>query len=129
MPGLTIARISSRTCRTMCPARRILSISAGDLQTIAILKHFQRLSGDGFHISLTVNHMQTAHRPVILGQGLRQLLIFLQALSDDALTVVLARDQLCAVHVAYCISSGWLKVDVVDPTAGRTRTSSGEPLE
>src|SRR5690349_8247417 len=100
MPGFTNARISSSTCRTMWPARRILSISDGDLQTIAILEHFQRLSRNRVHIPFAVYHMQPTRCTVIVGQWARQLLILFQPLCNHAFAVVLARDQLGAFHVA-----------------------------
>src|SRR5581483_3836885 len=109
----------------MRPLRRILSSSAADLQTIAILNNAQRLRCDCFHRAFAVDLVQLTLGPVILRHGQRLLLVFLQALGYHFLAIVAAGGEQAAVNVAQVSDTGRLKVNVVDPPAGGTRTTSG----
>src|SRR5581483_2422424 len=115
----------SSTWRTMRPLRRILSSSAADLQTIAILNNAQRLGRNCFHRTFAVDLVQLSLGAVILHDRERLLLVFLQALGYHFLAIVAAGGEQATVNVAQVSDTGRLKVNVVDPPAGGTRTTSG----
>src|ERR1700747_2774564 len=132
-PGTTRLRTRSSPSRTPWPLRRIFSISAGDLQTIAILdvvvdnakNLFRHLIGR----QIAVHRVQTPLGLVILSYWPRLLIEFVQTRPNHFFTIVVADNQLCAVNVTKLIDLGWLKVDVVDPSTGGTRTTSGKPAQ
>src|SRR4029077_14254349 len=115
----------------MWPLCRIFSISAGDLQTIAILDviidNAKNLRGHLVGRQIPIHCLQPPLRPVVFRHGLRLLFERMQTLSDDGLAVVRTNDQLGPIEVTTLIDLGWLKVDVVDPSTGGTRATSREP--
>src|SRR3954471_22576302 len=139
-PGATIARVASSTWRTMCPLRRIFSSSAPDLHTTGILlapclhravgiDHAHDLACDFGDIAVTVHLTQTSLLTVILRQRECLALIFLQTLGDNRFGIILARFELGPVIITGLSRARRLKVDVVDPLAGRTRPAPGKALE
>jgi gluconate kinase len=51
----------------------------------------------------------------------------IQARANHFFPIVIADNEFRAVNVARFVDFRWLKVDVVDPSTGGTRTTSGEP--
>src|ERR1041385_7131297 len=129
IPGRTRAAVASSTCRTIRPARRILSISADDLQTIAIpVDGLQHVLGHLFRGPVAVDFHQTTRLAVIVLHRLSLGIVGVQPFLDDLFVVIMTNFERRTVCVANAGNLGRLEVDVVDPTAGGTRTTSGEPL-
>src|SRR5512146_3327699 len=128
-PGATSALTVSSTWRTMRPLRRIFSISPGDLQTIAILDCSKYVRRDLFHRLITVHGSESPRSLVILDEGTGLPLVFLQTLDDNFLAVVGPNDKFRPLDIADAVNAWRLIVNVVDPPAGGTRTTSGKPLQ
>ena len=119
----------------MRPLRRIFSISAADLQTIAILSCAGAVALDLLENLLRhLVHRQTAvhcNQPpfarVVLRHRPGLLLIRGQTFPDHFLAVIIADDQLGTVKVANFIDAGWLKMDVINVSVGGASPASGEP--
>ncbi len=69
----------------------------------------------------------TVPAPVIIHQRPGLPLVGFQTLPDHFLTIVIADYQLGAVKIANSIDTGRLEMDVINPSAGGTRTTSGKP--
>src|SRR5882762_3294680 len=130
-PGTTRLRTWSSTSRTTRPLRRIFSISAGDLQIIAILDvvidDAKNLRGHLVGRQIPIHRLQASLRLVVIRHRPRLEIELVQTLPDHFLAVILADDELASVAITKLVDLGWLKVDVVDPSTGGTRTTSGEP--
>src|SRR5215469_5340711 len=135
-PGLTCAFTWSSTWRTMRPLCRIFSISAADLQTIAIfpflrLMIFQDpvdLTRDIINRQIAVYANQPARALVIVRHRARLLLERRESWLNHFQPVIIAGYQLRPMRfVTNLIETGWLEVDVIDPSTGGTRTSSSNP--
>src|SRR6185437_12738842 len=141
----------------MRPLRRIFSISVADLHTIAIrstnLIYFYsnfysnlKSPGNGpgvgwmdddreyvarhlVHRPFPIYQVQLPFTSVIRSHRPRLLVVGLQTGGDHVLAVIVTDYQLGAVHVAQFIHAGRLKVNVVDPSTGRTSPTSGEPTQ
>src|SRR5271165_5501126 len=114
----------------MRPLRRIFSISDADLQTIDILLYCaHRLRRDCFHRLVAVYFHHTAPVLVIVQHRNCLPLVGFQPLGNSFLGVVWTNDESPAVDIADAFNFGWLEVDVVDPSAGGTRTTPGNSLQ
>ena len=113
----------------MRPLRRIFSISDTDLQTIAILYCTERLRRNLVDGLFTVDLHQLPSVAVIAHQWKRLPLISLQSLGDNFLVVVRPNNKSPAVDIADAFNFGWLKIDVVNPSTGGTRTTPANPLQ
>src|SRR5688572_26512064 len=104
-PGRHIPRSIARQPATISPASAITSISSGVLRTIIGLELQAGERGANLvthllGVARSVDAPQHALAIVVVDQGLRLLLVLLQAVLDDLGLVVLALDQAAAVHVA-----------------------------
>jgi hypothetical protein len=113
----------------MRPLRRIFSISDADLQTIAILYCTERLRRDLIDGLLTIDLHELSSVAVIAHQWKRLPLIGLQPFSNNFFVVVRPNDKSPAVDIADAFNFGWLKIDVVNPSTGGTRTTPANPLQ
>src|SRR5664280_2328441 len=121
-PGETKASTLSNTWRTICPLRRIFSISPEDLQTIAILDCLQRLRGHVVGRQITSHFQQSPTAAIIVRQGKCLLFVSLQALNDHFFTIVTPRAQNGAIYITDAGDARWLKVNVIDSPTGGTGT-------
>src|SRR6185312_13488765 len=137
----------------MRPLRRIFSISVADLHTIAIrstnlIYFYSNLKSPGngagvgwmdddreyvarhlVHRPFPIYQVQLPFTSVIRCHRPRLLVVSLQTGGYYVLAVIVTDYQLGAVHVAQFIHAGRLKVNVVDPSTGRTSPTSGEPTQ
>src|SRR3954451_6321443 len=113
----------------MRPARRILSISPGDLQTIAILYCLDQFRCYTICLLPAINLLQATLRAIVVRQRKRLPLVFFQALANNIFSIIRARNELRAVDITGVGDAWRLKMNVVDPPAGGTRTTSGKPLQ
>src|SRR5450432_2283258 len=143
-PGTTRVRTWFSTSRTMPPLRRIFSISAADLQTIAIihlsylllltdrhaalaLDHFENLLRHLIDRQVAIDRDQPPFARVVLGYGRGLQFVSRQPVADDVFTIIVAGHQRRTVNIASISDTGWLGVDVVDPSTDRTRAASSNP--
>src|SRR5580704_12409529 len=114
----------------MRPLVRILSISAVDLQTIAIamLNHPKNLSGDFAHRQVAIHRNQATLLLIVFRHGPGLQVICLQTFPDHFLAIVAADYQLGAVNVANVWDARGLEIDVIDVSVGETSPASSEPL-
>src|SRR5271170_7945039 len=114
----------------MRPLVRILSISAVDLQTIAIpmLNHVKHLSGNLAHRMVAVHRNKTPLLLVIFRHRPGLPIIRLQTLPDHFLAIVAADYQRGTVNIANVSDARWLEIDVIDVSVGETSPASGDPL-
>src|SRR4029453_10557480 len=89
----------------------------------------KNLRGHLLHRQVSVNAFQPPFRLVIVGHRSRLAIKLVQTLANDFLAVIVANDELGAIVIAKLIDLGRLKVDVVDPSTGGTRTTSGKPAQ
>src|ERR1700678_473238 len=118
----------------MRPLCRIRSISAVDLQTIAIpyalvlpvmiLKNLENLLRALVDRPISIHRDEPASTLVIIGHRTSLLLVGRQTGLNHFQPVVIAGHQLRPVAVTYFIGAGRLEVDVIDPPTGGTRTAS-----
>src|SRR5271166_2146346 len=114
----------------MRPLRRIFSISDADLQTIDILLYgTHRLRRYGFHRLVAVHFHHTALGLVILQHRKCLPLIGFQPFGNNFLGVVRTHDKSPAVDITDAFNFGGLKIDVINPSAGGTRTTPGNSLQ
>jgi hypothetical protein len=114
----------------MRPLFRILSISAVDLQTIAIpmLNHPENLSGDLSNFQVPVQRNQAALLLIVFRHRPGLEIIFRQTFPDYLLAIVAADYQRGTVNVANISDARGLEIDVIDVSVGETSPTSGEPL-
>src|ERR1700722_8749362 len=114
----------------MRPLVRILSISAADLQTIAIamLNHIEHLPGDLGYFQVAIHRNQSALLLIVFRHRAGLQVIRLQTFPDHFLAIVAADDQLRTVNIADVGDARWLEIDVIDVSVGETSPTSGEPL-
>src|SRR5580704_11141911 len=114
----------------MRPLARIRSISAVDLQTIAIpmLNHPKNLSGYLAHRQVAFHRHQAPFLLVVFRYGPGLQVICLQTFPDHFLAIIAADYQLGTVNVANIRDARWLEINVVDMSVGETSPASSEPL-
>src|SRR5580658_8602838 len=114
----------------MRPLVRIRSISAVDLQTIAIpvLNHPEHLPRDFANFQLAIHRNQPTLPLVVFRHGPGLQVVRLQALPDHFLTIVAADYQRRTVDIADIRDARWLEIDVIDVSVGETSPASSEPL-
>src|SRR5258705_12289988 len=88
-PGATVADTAFSTSRTMCPLRRIFSISAGDLHTI-MLDHPKHRGGHFLHRLVAIYLAQTALAAIVVHQRRGLFLVSFQGLRKNACCIVLS---------------------------------------
>src|SRR5271170_2212759 len=122
----------------MWPLCRIRSISAADLQTIAmcfikktlrvmVLKNPEDFFRYNVHRPIAVDGDQSSGAPIIIGHRTSLFLICRDTGLNYFQPVVITGHQLRPVNVAKFIDTGRLEVDVIDPPTGGTRTASSNP--
>src|ERR1700750_1343987 len=124
-PGATSCLTASRTWRTMCPLRRIFSISVGDLQTIDMLNSTKCLPHHFFYRQIAIDSHKPSLRGIIVRQGKGLWLVGFQPFFDNVFPVVGAAIQSCTLDVTNAFNFWRLEVNVVDPSTGGTRTTPG----
>src|ERR1700722_384282 len=114
----------------MRPLLRIRSISAVDLQTIAIamLDHPKNLSGDLAHRQIAIHSDQAPLVLIVCRHGPGLQVIGLQTFPDHLLAIIAADYQLGTINVANIGDARGLEVDVIDVSVGETSPASSEPL-
>src|SRR5580700_3444248 len=114
----------------MRPLARIRSISAVDLQTIAIpmLNHPKNLSGYLAHRQVAFHRHQAPFLLVVFRYGPGLQVICLQTFPDHFLAIIAADYQLGTVDIANVRDARWLEIDVIDVSVGETSPASSEPL-
>src|ERR1700674_66470 len=114
----------------MRPLFRILSISAVDLQTIAIpmLYHPENLPGDFANFQVAIHRNQATLLLVIFRHRPGLEVIFQQTFPDHFLAIVAADYQRRTVNIANVRDARWLEIDVIDVSVGETSPTPGEPL-
>src|SRR6266446_8670591 len=123
----------------MPPLRRIFSISAADLQTIAMIEltiltwfpsilsrlaagrpgaialdYLKYLGCNLLYRQVSINRHQPSLARVVFGYWLGLQFIGRQSIPDDFFTVIFAGHQRRTVNIASISDLGWLGVDVVD---------------
>src|ERR1700682_1289050 len=155
-PAATTPFKCFRTWRSIFPLRLIFSISSGDLRMIRsspkliinsnfadfsfvvpllasilemIVNHRENLRRNLIHRAIRVDRYQPPLRPVVIHHppGLR--LIGSQSTGNNFFTIVVADHQLGSVHITQLVDERWLRVDVIEPPTGGTRTPPGKPLQ
>src|ERR1700722_499305 len=114
----------------MRPLLRIRSISAADLQTIAIsmLDHIKQLSGNFADRQIAIHRHQSPFMLIVLRDGPSLKVIRLETFPDHFLAIVAADNQRRTVNVAEVADARWLEIDVIDVSVGETGPASSEPL-
>src|SRR5271167_41989 len=114
----------------MRPLARMRSISAVDLQTIAIpvFNHPEHLPGDLAHRQVAIHRYQTPLLLVIFRHRPGLQVIRVQTLADHFLAIIAADYQRGAINVANVGDARWLEIDVINVSVGETSPASGDPL-
>src|ERR1700685_317057 len=114
----------------MRPLARIRSISAVDLQTIAIpmLNHPEHLSRDFAYRQVAIHRNQAPLQLIVFRHGPGLHIIRLQTLPDHFLAIIAADYQRRTVNITDIRDARWLEVDVIDVSVGETSPASSEPL-
>src|SRR5580704_8956221 len=107
----------------MRPLCRIRSISAADLQTIAmlcakVLNNPEDLGGDFVHRTVTIYCVQSACALVVVRYRGSQSLVSRQTGLNYFKPVIIAGDQLRGINIANFVDMGPLGVNVIDPPTG-----------
>src|SRR6202035_3316033 len=92
-----------------------------------VLKNPENLPCNFVHRPVAIHRDQPSRALVIIGYGSGLLLVSRQTGLNHFQPVVIAGYQLRPVKVANFIVTGRLKVDVIDPPTGGTRTASSNP--
>src|SRR5215469_336569 len=129
-PGLRRGRAPLERC-AHCAAsfRSGLVICRQSPFSIVILDNAENLRRHLLHRQITVDRHEPPRLPVIVSHRLRLYLKCVQTRPDHFFAVIIADDKLGAVDVAKLVDSRWLKMDVIDQSAGGTRTTSGKPAQ
>src|SRR5579863_10359738 len=114
----------------MRPLLRMRSISAADLQTIAItvLNHIEQLSGNFADRQIPIHRHQPPFVFIVLRHGPGLKVICLKTFPDHFLAIVAADYQWRTVDVTNIRDARWLEIDVIDVSVGETSPASSEPL-
>src|SRR5580700_6977648 len=114
----------------MRPLARMRSISAVDLQTIAIpmLNHVEHLPGNLAHGQVAIHRNQASLLLIVFRHRPGLLVIRLQTFPNHFLPIVAADYQRRTVNIADIRDSRWLEIDVIDVSVGETSPASSEPL-
>ena len=111
----------------------IFSISAGDLQTIAILNlvidSAVNLRRHLVHGQIAVYRHQTAFGLIVISYRPGLQVKLMQPFANHFLAVIIADDKLRPINVTKLIYLGRLKVNVIGAATGRTRTTPGKPAQ
>src|ERR1035437_2726318 len=91
------------------------------------VNHAENLRRDLFHRPIRIDRYQPPLHPVVIRYppGLR--IICSQSLRDNFFAIVVADHQLGSVHITQLVDKSWLKVDVIEPSTGGTRTPPCKP--
>src|ERR1700680_3948924 len=119
----------------MPPLRRIFSISAVDLQTIAMgpavimpgsvaagspsalaLDHLENLRCNLVYWKVSIDGNQPPLAGVVLSHRLGLLFVSRQTVPNDFFTVIIPGHQRGTINIAFISDTGWLGVYVVDPS-------------
>src|SRR6516165_876492 len=119
----------------MRPLRRIFSISAVDLQTIAILAAvagvglygLKNLLGHLIDWQAAIDRDQPPFLLVVLRYRPGLLLVGKQPFANHLVANIITGNQLGTVDVTKFIDARWLEMDVVNATTEGTRSAPGEP--
>src|SRR5208282_4521588 len=141
------------TWRTIFPLRLIFSISSGDLRMIRSspeliinsdpgsgasplasalampINHAENLRRNIFYRPVRIDRDQTPLHPVVIRHRLGLPLIGSQSLGNHFFAIVVPDHQLGFVHITQLVDERWLKVDVIEPSTGGTRTPPGKPQQ
>src|SRR5580700_96100 len=114
----------------MRPLARMRSISAVDLQTIAIpvLNHVEHLPGNLTHRQVAIHRNQASLLLIVFRHRPGLQVIRLQTFPDHFLPIIAADYQRRTVNIADIRDSRWLEIDVIDVSVGETSPASSEPL-
>src|SRR5579864_4221347 len=114
----------------MRPLFRICSISAVDLQTIAIpmLNHPENLPSNLSDFQVAVQRNQAAFLLIVFRHRPGLEVIFRQTFPDHFLAIIAADYQRGTVNIANIGDARGLEIDVIDVSVGETSPTSGEPL-
>ena len=102
------------------------SLVAGRHPALA-LDHFENLLGDLVDRQVAIHRNQPPFARVVFGYGLGLQFVGRQSFPDDFFTVIFAGHQRRTINIASISDTGWLGVDVVDPSTDGTRTASSNP--
>jgi hypothetical protein len=91
------------------------------------INHAEDLRRNIFHRTIRIDRYQPPLQPVVIRYWLGLPLIGSQPLGDDFFAIVLADHQLGSVHITQLIDKRWLRVNVIEPSTGGTRTPPGNP--
>src|SRR6516162_4631664 len=119
----------------MRPLRRIFSISAVDLQTIAILAAvagvglygLKNLLGHLIDWQAAIDRDQPPFLLVVLRNRPGLLLVSKQTFANHLVAIIVTGNQLGTVDVTKFIDARWLEMDVVNATTEGTCSAPGEP--
>jgi len=137
-PGFTATLKASKISRTRWPLRRIFSISAADLQTMAMLFALEPVTIARLQSPTPTSRSlrpldgprqskQLLFRGVVTRHGTRLGFVRPKTLLDYFFTVIVTKNKLRAFHVAGLIGPWRLKMNVIDAIAGRTGPAAGKP--
>src|SRR3979411_106997 len=91
------------------------------------INHAEDLRRNIFHRPIRIDRYQPPLQAVVIRYWLGLPLIGRQSLGDDFFAIVLADHQLGSVHITQLVDERWLRVNVIEPSTGGTRTSPGNP--
>ena len=92
-----------------------------------IFQYPEYLRRDLIHRPIAIHRNQSARALVILSHGKSLLLVSRQTRLNYLQPIVIAGHQLRSIQVANFVDECWLKVDVINPSTGGTRTASSNP--
>src|SRR5207244_4038542 len=105
-----------------------LSVAAGRSGAVA-LDYLENLLCNLVYWQVSIYGNQPPFARVVFGYRLGLQFVGRQSIPDDFFTVIFAGHQRRTINIASISDTGWLGVDVVDPSTDGTRTASGNPTQ
>jgi hypothetical protein len=91
------------------------------------VNHAKNLRRNLVHRPIRIDRYQPPLPTVVIRYRLGLALIGSQSLRNNVFAIVAAEQQLASVYIAQLVDERGLKVNVIEPSTGRTRTPPGEP--